>query len=145
MRLSAHVKYLIPQSQNSRIRFRASASGVAVTEETLRPNVLRRYAPHAPGFANVPAGSQPWLDLGDGANTLQPLGDAALDQHPASPAVDEEGREGAGDAVRREWVSPVHQVEVQVRGRRVAGVTDTPDLSTNENRLTFAHGDASRR
>ena len=92
----------------------------------------------------VPAGPRSGLDLGDGANTVQPLGDAALDEHPTSPAVHEVGRKGAWDAVRREWVSPVHQLEVQVRGRRVAGVADTPDLLTNENRLTFAHGDASR-
>jgi hypothetical protein len=72
------------------------------------------------------------------------LGDAALDKHPASPAVHEVCRKGARDAFRREGVSPVHQLEVQVRGRRVAGVADTPDLVISENRLTFAHGDASR-
>jgi hypothetical protein len=54
-------------------------------------------------------------DLGDRADTLAPVGDAALDALPAPVALHQVRREGTRDAPCLERIRRAHQLEVQVR------------------------------
>jgi hypothetical protein len=84
-------------------------------------------------------------DLGDRADTLAPVGDAALDALPAPVALHQVRREGTRDAPCLQRVRRVHQLEMQVRGGRVPRVADPSDHLAGADPLPAGDRDAARR
>ena len=81
--------------------------------------------------------------LRDRTDTLEPARDATQNALPLPAAADEVLRERARDAPCHQRVRRVHQLEMQVRGGRVAGMADPPDHLPGADLLPPAHRDAA--
>ena len=70
---------------------------------------------------------------------------AGLDGHPGIAAQHLVGDERARDACRHQGVGGVHELEVKMRARRVAGVPDLADDLAELDILTLPHRHGTRR
>ena len=126
------------------------------TRAAAQPAPPRTRRPPPAGSSTTPqnwpfCASRPTADLPprrgslrDRTDTLEPAGDATQNALPLPAAADEVLRERARDAPCHQRVRRVHQLEMQVRGGRVAGMADPPDHLPGTDLLAPAHRDKGR-